>query len=329
MAEYKGIHGTKVQDYTTDPANPIKGQVWYNETANTLRVESATTVGAWSTGGSLNTGRYYLSGAGVQTSSLAISGELPAGPDTVNVESYDGTSWTEVANVNVGRRGAGAAGIANTAALFFSGYNTGGGANSVLNESWNGTSWTEVNDLNTARRYLGGDGIVTSALAFGGFLPPNSALTESYNGTSWTEVNDLNTARYSLASAGSSNTNALAVGGNPSPSARLLTELWNGSSWTEVGDTSTSSAARGGAGDTSSALVFGGGDPNTANTELWNGSAWSETTNLNTAREGGASSGTATSALFAGGTPSPQSGLTVTEEWTGAGAPAIRTITTD
>jgi hypothetical protein len=58
---------------------------------------------------------------------------------------------------------------------------------------------------------------------------------------------------------GSSNTNALAVGGSPSPSARLLTELWNGSSWTEVGDTSTSSSARGGAGDTSSALVFGGG----------------------------------------------------------------------
>ena len=32
MAEYKGINGTKIQNYTTDPDNPITGQVWYNET---------------------------------------------------------------------------------------------------------------------------------------------------------------------------------------------------------------------------------------------------------------------------------------------------------
>ena len=167
MATYKGINGTSVVNYAGDLPNVLDGQLWYDSTAADFKYQypNLTTAGAWRTGGSLNTGRYYLSGAGVQTSSLAISGELPAGPDTVNVESYDGTSWTEVANVNVGRRGAGAAGIANTAALFFSGYNTGGGANSVLNESWNGTSWTEVGDLNTARRYLGGDGIVTSALA--------------------------------------------------------------------------------------------------------------------------------------------------------------------
>ena len=37
MAEYKGINGTKIQNYTSDPDNPLTGQVWYNETANTLK----------------------------------------------------------------------------------------------------------------------------------------------------------------------------------------------------------------------------------------------------------------------------------------------------
>ena len=50
MAEYKGIHGTKVQNYTSDPTNPIIGQVWYNETSKTMKVQAVTTAGAWATG---------------------------------------------------------------------------------------------------------------------------------------------------------------------------------------------------------------------------------------------------------------------------------------
>jgi hypothetical protein len=57
MAEYKGIHGTKIQNYTTDPDNPITGQVWYNETSQTMKFQYPTTINAWSTGGNLNTAR--------------------------------------------------------------------------------------------------------------------------------------------------------------------------------------------------------------------------------------------------------------------------------
>ena len=94
MAEYKGIHGTKVQDYTTDPDNPITGQVWYNETANTLKVEAATGAGAWATGGNLTTGRQGLAGAGSQTAALGFGGYTPPGPSgyTGKTESYNGTS---------------------------------------------------------------------------------------------------------------------------------------------------------------------------------------------------------------------------------------------
>ena len=39
MADYKTIHGTLVRTYTTDPDNPIEGQVWYDSTANTLQYQ--------------------------------------------------------------------------------------------------------------------------------------------------------------------------------------------------------------------------------------------------------------------------------------------------
>ena len=93
MAEYKGIHGTKVQDYTTDPDNPITGQVWYNETANTLKFQYEITAGAWSTGGSLNTARTLLSGAGTQTAGLGFGGDVGPGAGTTSTEEWTKPSF--------------------------------------------------------------------------------------------------------------------------------------------------------------------------------------------------------------------------------------------
>ena len=36
MADYIGIHGGKVQNFSTNPPAPIEGQVWYNETTATI-----------------------------------------------------------------------------------------------------------------------------------------------------------------------------------------------------------------------------------------------------------------------------------------------------
>src|SRR6056300_1141816 len=102
MAEYKGIHGTKVQNYTSDPDNPITGQVWYNETDQVMKFQYPTTIASWSTGSSLNTARAYLGSTGIQTAALGISGTT--GPTTVgNVESYNGSAWTEIADVLTAR----------------------------------------------------------------------------------------------------------------------------------------------------------------------------------------------------------------------------------
>jgi hypothetical protein len=95
MATYKGIQGFTIQNLSADPSNPIEGQVWYNSTSNVWKVEEATTVGAWATGGYLNTARFELGGAGTQTAGLAFGGDTP-GSRSSATEEYNGATWTSV-----------------------------------------------------------------------------------------------------------------------------------------------------------------------------------------------------------------------------------------
>ena len=274
MTTYKEIRGTQIEAVSSDPSNPIDGQVWYNTTDNELKGNKSYSA-AWATGGTLNTARYVLAGAGTQTLGLAFGGETP--PHTANTEKYNGSSWTEVNNLNTSRQELSGGGT-QTSALAF-----GGRKPAIANEteSWNGTNWTEVNDLNTARgNNDGGAGTYTAALWAGGDSPPaspiNVALTESWNGTNWTEVNDLNQGRQSAAMIGATNTASICFGGvdpssGPIGSIDVLNELWNGTNWTESGDLSTGRFQLSGAGSSSSGLAFGGRTPTVVgNTEEWN-----------------------------------------------------------
>ena len=162
MANYKDIHGINIETVTSNPDNPANGQVWYNSTDQKLRANAQTTAGAWSTGGSVNAARQLPFGAGSQTAGLMAGGNPGS---TATNELYNGTSWTEVANLNTGRHAGAASGITNTAVLAFGGYST---AYVSIAEEWNGSSWTEVGDMNTARTTFGGAGTNTSALGFSG-----------------------------------------------------------------------------------------------------------------------------------------------------------------
>jgi len=337
MADYKTIHGTKVRSYTTDPDNPITGQVWYDKTNNVLQFQAAGAA-SWATGGTMNTGRRSIGGAGIQTAALGFGGNSNPGspPYSVhiaNTEKYNGTAWTEVADLNTARGyGARGSGGTQTSALHFGGLPT-----TDKTESWNGTSWSEVADLNTARYNLSSAGADnTSGLAFGGIYPPGQiqALTEGWNGTSWTEVADLNTARNNLAGFGIK-TSAIATTGED-PSRVSLTEKWNGTSWAEVANTN---AVRNGAGscgaDNTSGLIFGGheSDPaggNVGKTELWNGTSWSEQADLSgpvyfQAQTG---AGTSAAAISFGGEGSSNQMRTATEEWINPTL-TIKTVDTD
>jgi len=291
MATYKEIKGVTVQTLDSDPV---------------------VNVGAWSSGGAMNTAREGHGAAGTQDAALAFTGNSP--PQTVNNEQYNGTSWTELANVNTGRYGIGSATSGTTtAALGWGGLEP---SPSTKTESWNGSAWSEVNDLNDEKYYLGGIGTQTAALAFGGARggDPEPILDESetWNGSSWTEGNNLNTGRKYISGTGSS-TAGLAIGGTePSTSAKV--ESYNGTSWTETTDINT--ARYGGAsssGPYTSSVFFGGNTGSfTGITENWDGTSWTEVADMAAARATLGGNGTSTAALAHGG-QSPV--VTTTEEF--------------
>ena len=91
MSDYKGIQGTAVQNFAGDPDTPIIGQVWYNSLSGTFRYnEAAPQLGAWQTGGNLNTARSKPAGVGIQTAALGFGGNTP--PFTGATESYNGST---------------------------------------------------------------------------------------------------------------------------------------------------------------------------------------------------------------------------------------------
>ena len=183
MATYKEIKGTDITVVSSDPSNPVTGEVWYNTTTQKLKGYQQVLGNAWSTGGNLNTGRFAAGAAGTQTAGLAFSG-YSGGSNTNKTEKYDGSTWTEVNNMNTARYNLAGAGSDSTSALGFGGWAPG---SSATTEEWNGTNWTEVNDLNTARSSLWGVGIsAEAALAIGGKASyggptAQSSATEEWN----------------------------------------------------------------------------------------------------------------------------------------------------
>ena len=100
---------------------------------------------------------------GTTTSAIAFGG----GPRTENTETWNGSTWTEVNNLNTARLALGGAGSSSTAAVAFGGSASPGAVGAT--ELWSGSSWAEQNDLSNARTYLASSkGSNTAALAMGG-----------------------------------------------------------------------------------------------------------------------------------------------------------------
>jgi hypothetical protein len=115
---------------------------------------------------------FQANGCGTQTSGIKVGGQTPPNPLTANTELWDGTSWTEVNNLNTAKRGAGMGGENSATAIYFGGASTAsqGLANT---EFWNGTSWTEVADLGTGRKFLTGsvNSPVAGVIGAAGYQP--------------------------------------------------------------------------------------------------------------------------------------------------------------
>src|SRR5210317_1324889 len=98
MSTLKELYGKTVKVLSSDPTDAgAEGQVWYNSTEGAFK--TVLNVGAWSSGGNLNTARKSTMGCGTLTAGLCFGGNTGA-PVKNESEEYDGTSWTEGNNLN-------------------------------------------------------------------------------------------------------------------------------------------------------------------------------------------------------------------------------------
>ena len=311
MTTYKNIKGIEIKYLSADPPAPTIGQVWYNSTSKVVK-GAINGVGAWASGGALNVKRKGIQGFGIQTAAIAVGGQGGA-DNTAQVlcESYNGSSWTEVNNVNTGKTTRGNCGV-QTAGLLI-----GGAPATVDTEEWDGTSWTETANYPAAIVDPFLCGVQTAAFAISGGEPFTTA-TNTYNGSAFTSSTAVNTGRNSGAASGTVSAAVIAGGTNADGTAGINnTELWNGSAWTEVNNLNTAKNLMEGSGTTSTSMIVYGGNPNLAQTEQWNGTSWTEIADLATGRQelGGSTNGSTTLALAFGGSVSGTS-QTVTEEFT-------------
>jgi len=320
MGGTTGTTVTSTEEFTVPSvfSQITEGQLYFNSTTNTFKETIKDIAGTtWSSGGNLNQARTRGIGTGTQTAGLVAGGY-----DSYTVtELYNGTSWTEVNDMNTGRDQGGNNVGTQSATLYMSGATVPWATLKTEVESWNGTSWTEISDVNSGRRNTFGAGSSTAAIMGGGFDPSHSAKTEVWDGSSWTETTDMNTVRAYIGSLGTVYTDAIAISGATSPGLTANVEKWDGSSWTELNNIAEAREGGNGSGSSLQGIFAGGGDPGaSANVESWDGTSWSEINNLSVAKyyfagsTGGTTSGAGTAAWVAGG--ATDSNLTATEEFT-------------
>jgi len=213
----------------------VSGGYYRTSPAGTLTVSESYNGSSWTETNATNNAIGIRTGCGTLTAALEAGGTDVTPTVSAVCETFDGTNWTEVGDLNTARSAAGQHNGTSTASLTIAGVLefSGPGTLSASVEEYNGTSWTETTDINTARKGLGGSGTTALALVYAGQAPVK-ALTESWDGTSWTEVGDLSTARAAGGSAGTTNTSALQISGALGPGYTTATEEWDVSASVET-----------------------------------------------------------------------------------------------
>ena len=314
MAQYTGIQGQNILIVSSDPANPVEGQIWYNTTSNLLKGYTYG-VASWASGGNLNTARSQISALGADATNVLNVGGYAYGPNAYQsaVEQYNGTSWTTKTGTptSLGFRTSGGT---VTAGIVMGGHDNSSPAQCI---TWNGTSWTVVNSINSGAYGIFGNGSQTAAFIVGSSEPvlrPNTQ-TETWNGTSWTvSPASLNTGR-GLGTGTGPSSDGLAIGGGGTQ-----TEKWSGSTWTTTGaltESKTRAGGSGGSAPSNSVLVASNSNPTpNTNAQTFNGSTWTNTVSLSTGRNSGPGGGGSSSnnGLISGGN-SPS--IATTESYTG------------
>ena len=296
-----------------------------------------------------------MAGSGSSTSTLAFGGS----PSSALTESWNGTSWTEVADLATGRENLGGAGTSTLGLAY------GGSATLTATEEWSTASplslavegqvwynttsntmkaygytlgtgaWASGGTLPSKRGNYGACGTQSATVSGGGYDggPPEQILNNTilYDGTSWSSGNNMNMVKDHNFMFGIQ-TAAVSVGGILSPGGahQSVVEEYDGTNWTEVTNVPTTMVGGGTAGSLTAGLIMGGSTGTTpagaATSFEYDGTNWTAGGALNTGRYRamGQCIGLQTAALYAGGFEGPAPGSQVEEydgsTWTIVGA---------
>jgi len=319
MATYKDIQGSNIPIRSSDPSNPILGEIWYNTTSGTLKGLIYNTA-AFATGGTYSENARQVSQATTSaTSGLAFAGcnVVPGAGRTTESNKYDGTSWTATPAVPTGTSGVG---FGTPTAAILGGDNPGPFDAAY---SWNDTSWTTINPMASFNRTNSGAwGTQTAGMIAGGEPgSPSATSSREFDGTCFSAGPNTNVSMAGGGSGGGGASTGAILAGNPSTQF----EEFSGTAFTASTAIPTQNAYGFSAGSDQDNFLSMGNLP--GGSLLWNGSSWTTSATLNSVRGSGApnSGGTVTSAIVVGGF-TPGTNYNTTEEYTGAG-PATVTIT--
>ena len=118
---------------------------------------------------------------------------------------WNGTSWTETAEINTARY------IIQNTGTVTAMLGSGGQPHNAKVEEWNGSTWSETTDLGTAKSEDMALKLVSALYSGGNASPGNIANCEFYNGTSWTEIADLGTAKNGGSNTGAGTSSAAII----------------------------------------------------------------------------------------------------------------------
>ena len=124
----------------------------------------------------MSAARYAGAMAGASNTASLFFGGTPGG--VTLTESWNGSAWTEVNDLNPGRTSLGGSGTYTSAIA-----SAGGSSPRQFTEIWNGTIWRKDGDLSAGRDLVGSSGSDnTEGLTFGGRNPPTVyANTEEFS----------------------------------------------------------------------------------------------------------------------------------------------------
>ena len=303
MATYKDIHGNNIPIRSSNPSNPILGEIWYNSSDNALRVQGFNT-GGWTSGPNLNTATRAMFGGGTQTAAIKFAGANPGTNYSSNTEEYDRSSWSEVNNSPTVADQANRGDVGLQTATFQAG-GVGPGVINAGTYNYDGTNWTNSGNLTDSRGEGAMWGVQNSAVLTGGyneFSPPYwTNDTEEYNGTAWSNGTDTPLNTTGSVGVGLSESAGMIIGGRESPTNsypgktdQKRTLGYDGSAWTSLNNQTQTNTATSAFGDLTAAVIAGAsaGDLPTTASEIWDGTNWTSGPTVSNAHGNGSGAGT-------------------------------------